>query len=192
MHLTPEQSFIAQQATSILAQSETSPAHQPGAFCPGQCLHQPYSFGFQLPKANLSLEKGGKKESLLIHSTALKMNWTTTSLKNNHVKIAPMILLWRNCPMQIQMYLTKGEKGRQNYSSILKRFFWQKCKITTGGHFCLRGAFYNRSSFKLSISSKFALGNTGLQGLRLRTLKHAKEPWFWKKHNWNEGHVQKT
>lgn len=74
MHLTPEQSFTAQQASSILAHRETNPAHQPGAFHPGQCLHQTCSFGFQLPKANLSMEKGGKKVSLLIHSTALKMN----------------------------------------------------------------------------------------------------------------------
>lgn len=129
MCLTPEQSFIAQQASSILAQRETNPAHQPGAFRPGQCLHQPYSFGFQLPKANLSMEKGGKKVSLLIHSTALKMNRTRTSLKSNHVKIAPMILLWRNCPMQIQMHLTEGEKGRQNYMSILKGFFCRSVRL---------------------------------------------------------------
>lgn len=89
MRLTPEQSFIAQQASSILAQRETNPAHQPGAFRPGQCLHQPYSFGFQLPKANLSMEKGGKKVSLLIHSTALKMNRTRTSLKKQPCEDSP-------------------------------------------------------------------------------------------------------
>lgn len=74
MHLTPGQSFTAQQASSTLTQRETNPAHQPGAFHPGQCLHQPRSSGFQLPKANLSMKKGAKKVPLLIHSTALKMN----------------------------------------------------------------------------------------------------------------------
>lgn len=74
MKLTSKQSFIVQQVSSILAQSKRNPSKQQRDLFPSKCLHQPYYFGFQFCKANLSTEKGGKKISLLIHSTALKMN----------------------------------------------------------------------------------------------------------------------
>lgn len=119
MDLTPEQSSGAQQASSILAQKETNPA-----FCPGQCLHQPYSLGFQIPKANLGMEKGGKEVSTHPqHCPEDELNYNIT--KKQPCEDSSCDFPWRNCPLQTQMYLTKGENGKQNYTSTLKGFLAQ-------------------------------------------------------------------
>lgn len=133
MHLTPGQSFAAHQASSTLAQRETNPAHQPGAFHPGQCLHQPCSSGFQLPKANLSTKKRSK-ESTFTHP----QHCPEDELNYNITKKQP----WQDsfCDFAMEELPSANPNApdktwkRETKSHVhFERVFWQKCKIT-GGH----------------------------------------------------------
>lgn len=63
------------------------------------------------------------------------------------------MLLQRSCPMQSQCNFHKGAYVIQNYIALPQHFktvFEQKPKIT-GTKFCLRGAFYKRTSSKFSL-----------------------------------------